>query len=274
MRVKTWNRCRCFLNLCIMLHQIMLINRILIDKDVIKGVKDIEKLDLVSSEIPIYIKFSFFGLFIIASCCCILRIYYKFMLFYFVIDFCLGVWLFAGILIQYNSTIGKAVIELCFVIFVGAMCLVDLFGLALYKHDPDDPDVLYDRLLYNERIINGNNRANYGSYSRTPAVHRGFNQKGAPRNFAIGGIEQRHVVIPDGQGGFIIIIKEVAAEITQNAAGNSVTSIDQTTLAHVTLEALLRNPQNPAIRTISATEISHANLSPADRAQLQRAITN
>lgn len=269
MRVKTWNRCRYFLNFCILLHQIMLINRILIDKDVIKGVKDTEKLDLVSSEIPIYIKFSIFGLFIIASCCCILRAYCKFMLFYFVTDFCLGVWLFAGILIQYDSTIGKAVIELCFVIFVGTMCLVDLFGLALYKHDPDDPDVLYDRLLYNESLLSANNSANYGSYRRTPAVHRG-----APRNIAIGGIEQRHVVIPDGEGGFIIIIKEVASEITQNAIGNSVTSIDQTTLAHITLEALLRNPQNPEIRTISATEISHANLAPSDRAELQRAIRN
>ena len=252
----------------------MLINRILIDKDVIKGVKDIEKLDLTSSKIPIYIKFSFFGLFIIASCCCILCAYCKFMLFYFVSDFCLGAWLFAGILIQYKSTIGKAVIELCFVIFVGAMCLVDLFGLALYKHDPDDSDVLYNRLLYSERFSNANNSANYGSYRRTPALRRGFDQRGAPRNIAIGGIEQRHVVIPDGKGGFIIIIKEVAAEITQNAVGNSITSIDQITLAHVTLEALLRNPQNPEIRTISATEVSHANLAPADRAELQRAIRN
>ena len=75
----------------------------------------------------------------------------------------------------------------------------------------------------------------------------------------IGGVEREFGVISDGDGGLIAVQKTTGAHLSATERGIGLQSVEDYQLAHISREAIQRNPDNPDIRVISSTEMSRIN---------------
>ena len=234
------------------------------------------------SIICLYIKMGVYALsfltVFICCCCCSKPGFYVQRFLYFV-DWASGTVLLVFLLIhdiKYGNlhsykNIGKVFYwEIGFLVALAIMLMIDMFAMAVYTRGLKEEFFVcgerttvtpYHRQEYQYRRLNQPLAPpSYQTFGAPPPyqpTYRQVTRTEAPRNIQVAGLHESNCVLSDGEGG-IIFVRQLTGASLSSSHGNrgNIRGVEHTQIAWISREAILRNPFNPEVRILTATEIS------------------
>lgn len=168
-------------------------------------------------------------------------------------------------------------LEIAFYTCVLIMFLLDLYAFMVFRNAMrlklyNSVEVTRVNAEENAPIFTSySNSANYNSYARlpppppyteqrAPPTRRLTRIQNVPYNLQAAHLRDSEGVYSDGEGGFILIRNVTASLSTFQHPQAQHTTVERTQVAWITADAILRNPSNPEVLILTATEISHLDL--------------
>uniref|UniRef100_A0A7M5V7Z3 Uncharacterized protein n=1 Tax=Clytia hemisphaerica TaxID=252671 RepID=A0A7M5V7Z3_9CNID len=235
------------------------------------------------SLVCLYIKMGVYALSflsVLMCCCCCSRPGFYAQRFLYFVDWVSGTVLLVFLLIHdikygnhhsYKKIGNVFYFEIGFLVALAIMLIIDMFAMAVYTRGLKEGyymcgetpnEAPYRRQQYEYRRLNQPPSAppSYQTFGAPPPyqpVQRHVTRTDAPRNIQVAGLQESNCILDDGEGGIIFVRQLTGASLTASHGNRgNIRGVEQTQIAWITREAILRNPFNPEVRILTATEIS------------------